>query len=419
MHLNEPDLISYLANIIFLANADGEISPKVAAALDEIRTTLGAKKSVYDGAAKRALSGTFSPVKVGGFSEQVGNLADMLYIAILGSRLSEAKKQIIAEFSEGINLTDQQRATLSHDAVNRLKATELSFACPNCGTKIYEDSKYCPKCGTDLAVSAPAAEPSIPATGYSIEFCEFTSGNFPAALKLAKAAPSFSTQIRNKKAWYLGAWPLNAIEGAAQLAGALSGIRNKKCYREGKEIDWDELFGFLWCAEERNKAYRPSEYCFGKADNQLNPWGCKQARLDWTEWARWFSYGRFEKQGILRGKRVWIFDKPRIQHELLTNLHKFRFCPYLRPPLIEAILRRIPNQVEVTAGGPWKYSHSYQEVPGSIKIIEVEKSGDLEFKQEYFADGVRPRDLTVLSDLLNAAFAEAGVTDIRFNQIVG
>jgi hypothetical protein len=238
-------------------------------------------------------------------------------------------------------------------------------------------------------------------------------------LKLAKDAHRFSTHLINKKVWYVASWPINALGDAMRLAAALSGIRNKRCYREGKEINWDELFGFVWCAEERSKAYRPTEYCFGKADNQLNPWGCKQARLDWTEWARWFSYGHFEKQGFLRGTRVWIFDKPRIRHEILTNLQKFRFCPYLRGPLIDSVLRRLPDQVEVTDGGAWKYSQNYQETPGSIKIAEVERSNGVEFKHEYFADGVRPRDLTVLSDLLKVAFTEAGITDIRPNQIVG
>lgn len=419
MYLEEPDQVSYLANIIFLANADGSLSPKVAAALEEIRTTIGAKKTTYDGAAKRALSGAFSPKNIGGFSVQVSNLADMLYIAILDEALSEAKKKIIADFSRCINLTDQQRTTLSHDAIERLKAKQLSFVCPHCSAKISADSKYCPKCGADLTSSLPDAEVSIPASGYTIEFCESTSAGFSAALKVARTAQNFSTHVRNKKTWYLATWPIDDIEGAVQLAEALSGIRNKRCYREGNEIDWDELFGFAWCAEQRNRAYRPTEYCFGKDTNQLNPWGCKQTRMDWTEWARWFSYGRFEKQGILRGTIVWIFDKQRIRHELLTNLHKFRFCPYLRVPLIESVLRRLPDQVQVSDRGSWKYNHSYQESPGSIKVVEVETSGGMEFKEEYFADGVRPRDLTVLSDILKAAFGEAGITDIRPHQIVG
>jgi hypothetical protein len=91
MYLDESDQISYLANIIFLANADGAPPPKVAAALEEIRTTVGAKKSTYDGAVKRALSGTFAPIRITSFPAQVSNLADLLYIAVLDDTLSEEK----------------------------------------------------------------------------------------------------------------------------------------------------------------------------------------------------------------------------------------------------------------------------------------------------------------------------------------
>ena len=57
MHLSEEDQISYLANAIFVAQADGAASPKAAAALEQIRASIGAKKSTYDLARKRALSG--------------------------------------------------------------------------------------------------------------------------------------------------------------------------------------------------------------------------------------------------------------------------------------------------------------------------------------------------------------------------
>ena len=419
MHLNESDQIAYLANIIFLAKADGQLSPKAAAALEEIRSTLGAKKSTFDAAVKRASSGAFSPMKAGNFAAQVSNLSDMLYVAIVDESLSDADKDIIAKFSNNINLTEEQRLALSHDAIERLKAKELSPICPHCKARIAGEPRYCPNCGADLASRAPNAELEVPSAGYAIEFCKSTSASFPTALKLAQSAHNFSTSLRNKKNWYLASWPTDAFQAVTRLAESLTGIRNKKCYKDGSEIDWDDLFGFVWCAEQRNRAFRPTEYCFGKTDNHLNPWGCKQVRLDWAEWARWFSYGRFEKRGILRGGYIWVFDKSRIRHEILTNVQRFRFCPHLRLPLMDAVLRALPDQVAVTEGGPWKYNRNYEEAPGSIKITEIDKSNGMEFKQEYFADGVRPHDLSVLTEILKKALAEAGITDISAKQIVG
>ena len=54
MYLGEEDQISYLANAIFVAHADGATSPRAAAALEEIRGSIGATKNTYEIARKRA-----------------------------------------------------------------------------------------------------------------------------------------------------------------------------------------------------------------------------------------------------------------------------------------------------------------------------------------------------------------------------
>jgi hypothetical protein len=140
--------------------------------------------------------------------------------------------------------------------------------------------------------------------------------------------------------------------------------------------------------------------------------------MDWTEYANWFSYGRFEKPGLFSASYVWIFDKARIKHELMTNLHRVRYCPHLQIRLVEAILRLIPEHVSITDGGPWKYNRVYEEIPGSIKIVKVEQSDGAEFREEYFANGVRPRGLQPLSEILKKAFAEVGITDPQYSAIV-
>jgi hypothetical protein len=189
-----------------------------------------------------------------------------------------------------------------------------------------------------------------------------------------------------------------------RMAKALSGIRNRAVYQDGDQKDWDELFGFMWCPNQRDQSYKPVEYCFGKDENRLNPWGCKQARMDWAEWSTWFSFGHWERAGVVNKRNVWIFDKERIRHDLATNLHRFRFCPYLHQPFIDAVVASIPDRVEISDGGPWKYNSTYEETPGSIKIVEREDDGDLGFTREYYADGVRPCGLLPLKEILTRAF---------------
>lgn len=421
MALTEQDQVTYLANVISVAQADSAISPKETAALDEIRTAIGAKKATSSAALKAVQSGSYSPIKTGGFAVQVSNVADMLYMCFVDGELEATEKTILTDFCRRVGLTQDQLNAMAKEAIARSDQAKLTIVCPACSAEVGGDAKFCPKCGK--AVSKTGAETAqvafqIPNTGYAIEFCESSAAGFPGALDNAKTSPSFTSIARSKKTWYLASWPDEAFEKVAKLAQLLGGVRNRKAYHTGKEIPWDDLFGFAWCASERGSAYKPVEYCFGKDENHLNPWGCKQVRMDWTDWSRWFSYGQFRRSGILKGSYVWLFDKERIRHEVMTNLHRYRYCPHLRTGLVEAVLRALPDQVEITANSVWKYSRSYEEVPGGIKIVEIEKDGGLEYKTEYYADGVRPKGLGFLEAVLKKAFADAGVTDVSAAQIV-
>jgi len=421
MVLTEQDQVTYLANVIVVAHADSAISAKETAAIDEIRTAIGAKKATLNAALKAVQSGSYCPIKTGAFAVQVSNVADMLYMCFVDGELETTEKSVLTDFCRKVGLTQDQLNLMAKEAIARSDQTKLTIMCPTCSAEVGGDAKFCPKCGK--AVSKTDPEPvqvafQVPNTGYAIEFCESTAAGFPAALNNAKTAPSFTSITRNKKTWYLAGWPDESFEKVSQLAQLLGGIRNRKAYHTGKEVPWDELFGFAWCASERSSAYRPVEYCFGKNENHVNPWGCKQVQMDWTDWSRWFSYGQFRRTGILKGSNVWVFDKERIRHEVMTHLHRYRYCPHLRTGLVEAILRALPDQVEITANSPWKYSRSFEEVPGSIKIIEMEKDGGVEYKTEYHADGVRPKGLGSLEQVLKKAFADAGVTDVTAEQIV-
>jgi len=420
MILTDQEQLIYLANVIYLARLDRTLSPRELAAIEEVRSALGAKKRIFNAAMKAAESETYSPAKAGSFATQVTNLADMLYVCVLDGELEEHEATIVKNFCNQTGVTEIQLDLMVGEAISQVERTTLSVSCPSCSCAVSGAVKFCPNCGTPLGkADAEAVKVAfeIPSGGYAIEFCESSASGFQTALEFARSAPSFSNCVRSKKTWHLASWPEDAFVQMTQLAQLLSGIRNRKCYHNGAEVPWDELFGFAWCARARDAAYRPVEYCFGRDENRVNPWGCKQARMDWMEWAQWFSYGQFKRTGILKGGYLWVFDKARIRHEVMSNLHRFRYCPYLRLSLVDAVLRVLPDEVEVTPRGPWKYSRAYEETPGCIKVVEIEQSGDLEFKSEYFADGVRPKALGILEEVLKKAFDEAGVSDVTSTQL--
>lgn len=415
MPLSEQEKVHYLANVLRVAFVDKSLSAREAAALEEVRKSIDAKKGLLTAAQKAVESGSYAFIGAGSFADQVRNLEDMLFVALMDKDFDEKESQLVKEFCHLVGVHQEQLDKLIADTSRRCDSSNHTTTCPSCSTSITTQARFCPSCGQALtSADAPAAQVGfdIPKEGYAVEFCESTAAGFTAAVELAKATGKMQTATKNKKTWYLATFATTQFTDMVPLASALAGMRNRKAYLNGQELAWDELFGFTWCAAQRATAYRPVEYCFGKDENRINPWGCKQGRMEWTEWAQWFSYGRWQKTGMIRSNYVFVFDKERIRHELATNLYRYRFCPHMHTQLVEAVLKHIPDQVEVTPNGDWKYSHAYEALPGTIKITDREGSGNFAFTNEYYSDGVRPRGYTVLANILKKAFSECGFTKI-------
>lgn len=413
MTLKESDHIPYLANVISMAFADSVLSPPENAAIEEIRNRIGAKKSSLTIAIKTVQLGDFSQTRVGDFATQVCNIADMLYVSYVDGGLDANEKTILIDFCKKVGLTQEQVNTMVKQAISRVDQAKLKLACPHCKTDVEASAKFCSYCGkpTDSKESVTDFVAfDVPTLGYAIEFCESTAASFPTALQLAKSSPGFSTQSRNRKSWHLATWPDSDFEQVTKLADLLSGIRNRKVYKDGKEVAWNDLFGFVWCANERSKAYRPTQYCFGKGDGQINPCGCRHAKLDWTGWAEWLTYGKFVQTGQTA---YWAFDKDRIRHEMMTSLHRYRYCPFLRMKLIESVLKHLPEKIEVMKDTRWGLKECYDDEPGAMTVVKKTEFG----REETKYDGVRPKGIEMIREILTHAFKECGIADVSVDEI--
>jgi uncharacterized tellurite resistance protein B-like protein len=405
--LTDSEKTTYLANLWLVARADKALSDQEKVLIDQVQKSIQAKRSHNTAAQKAVEAGGSSLSKVGSFADQVQNLEDMVAVALADSGLAQAEADLIASFCGLIGIQQGQVDLITSDASKRVKVQAATVSCAKCGAQIQSGARFCPACGAAIEAAQPASAPlefDIPKTGYAITFSESTAPGFTTAVELAKQIGPVQAVLKNKRTWYLVSIPTDRFLDVMRIAKALSGMRNRGIYHDGQQMDWDEVFGFIWCATQRDQAYKPVEYCFGKDENRINPWGCKQARMDWNEWSTWFSYGRWEQAGMVNRRNVWVFDKERIRHDLATNLHRFRFCPYLNQNFIEAVPSALPDRVEVMDKGPWKYHPLYEEVPGSIKIIENEGDGGFTYTREYYADGVRPSGLLPLKDILTKAF---------------
>lgn len=422
MNLVDEEKITYLANLIAVSRADGSVSPNETLAIEAAMKRIGAKKIVLRKAEVLAQSDGFAPEVIGSFSVRIANLEDMFSVSLADGVIDQSEKPIVLSFAKKVGITNEQLQLILNEVRASLSSKDAARACPNCAAKAPREAKFCPACGSSLELSdkaaAVAVEYTIPSDGIAIEFAESTASGFVDAVRKAKAAPENAECVKGKKTWYMAAWPKEQIAEAAKLVEDLKGMRNRKVWVDAKESRWDEVFGFTWCSEQRDSAYRPLEYCFGIDDKRLNIWGCKNARMDWVTWSAWFSYGSFKKGGLLKGGHVFVFDKQQIRHELETNLYRFRFCPHLNFRLVDAVLANLPDEVEVKPKGDWAYKRDYEESPGAIKIKEKTVEDGYSYTNEYYTSGVAPRSPAIGLEILKKAFGAAGVDSTGLQSVL-
>ncbi|SEH04567.1 zinc ribbon domain-containing protein [Candidatus Venteria ishoeyi] len=409
MILSNKQKVDYLTNIIGLVRADGKITPQESEAIGFIQKVIGARKTELNKAYKNAEIDGIVPQLVGFWSDQIKNLEHIIYVSLIDGEIDSTEKHYILQFAKQVKINQEQLNYIIGDVKRLVSNTTQEIVCSNCDLKINSSAKFCPECGQSIEEivlnQSVAVSYEVPSTGIAIEFAKSTAVGFSMAVKSMKIAPISKECIKGKKQWYLAWWPKEEIAKALELVENLNGIRNRKVYVDGEELQWNDVFDFYWCANSRKSAYRPTEYCFGMDEKRLNIWGCKKARMDWSNRENWFGYGSFKKSGMHSKSIIFEFDKQRIRHNLETNLYGCHLCPHLQFDLIEAVLDSLPNEVTPTGKGPWQYKRDYSESPGAVFVTETVRDGGHSYTNEYYSSGVRPSSVYVGLEILKKAFS--------------
>jgi hypothetical protein len=222
----------------------------------------------------------------------------------------------------------------------------------------------------------PAEEPlepiePPPSKGLTIEFPYSSSQTFPLALERARKYPTFKQFRNGKKAIYRVTFDASEMGMAFELIELLKGWRQRVVYIDGERKTWDSVFAFIWCYQRRQASYKPESHCFGEGeDHRLNLWGCAHTQLDFEENSDLFRIGHW-----LNKEGDWQIDKEQIRHRLNVDLYEYRFCPAMRPELIDDVLDALPDVVNPNKDKDWTFVESWDEhleFPEALTIVTRE-----------------------------------------------
>lgn len=286
--------------------------------------------------------------------------------------------------------------------------------CPICEYRNEGNSKFCQECGYSITnaevegLITPVVqtkddknrEKEIIADGHdviTIEFVHSTSANFDFTLEEAKKFSTFEQNGEGKKARYKVKAKVTEIELLHPVVENLKGIRNKTVYLGETRIHWENIFAYKHCYEEKRQSYKPGLYCFGyENDWQYNFFGCIHSELYFTEYSKWWQWGRW-----LNRDGVWEFDISRIRHELQKNLFPYRFCPALNLRFVEAVLEVFPKTVNVFKDKEWTYIECWDdEKEGKISAKVKDRWGE---NRTIYILGAKPRNKNVLEKIVKEA----------------
>lgn len=285
---------------------------------------------------------------------------------------------------------------------------EKPIICQSCQYINEANSRYCQDCGTPLQfiiknnnskkkgeddeTETPPLEPP-PIAGITIEFPFSTAQSFDFAVEAARLLSNFKQFGQLKKAIYRVTLHSDEIESAENLLEHLKGWRKKTVYVDGEKVTWDSVFSFNWCYERKKASFKPSAYCFGfENEYQLNVWGCIHTNLPFVDNAQWFCWGSW-----LNNKGDWKFDKDRIRYALQKELYQYRYCPALKPELIEDVLITLPDVVNPLKDKNWKFVERWGDdtTPGLVMVVT-----HYGIKENVVMIGVAPNSQGALKELV-------------------
>ena len=119
--MTQQEQIQYLANIYYLASADGNFEVEEDYILQEIAKGIGAGYLETRKALDLSGQKDFEVKLPRRLSEKIRNLEDMLLVALSDKKLHQMEKQIIVTYAKKVGIHQEQLDAVREDVKARLK----------------------------------------------------------------------------------------------------------------------------------------------------------------------------------------------------------------------------------------------------------------------------------------------------------
>lgn len=379
--------IHYLANILSLASS--QIHEWQEATLEIICQEIQADKSELL-QAYQLQKERYQPQLVGRYTQQICNLVDMLFFVLSAGHLDETQKALLLNFAQPLGITQTQLQRFMQEAKNRCQWIQEWKKCPACSTQIPANSKFCPTCGEfqqKLFLTHLKKEEKLVST--------FQISNKGLVLLIDPTHSNSSILAKNyklknitylEKEWLHGHWQFESIVEILPLLNNLS-FNLVQIYGDGQLLKWEEIFAFIPCVKQRQQSYCSEEHCFGLTQQNLNIWGCVQAKMNWQKEVEWLRYGYFEN------KEIFLLDKKKISHQLENQLQPYHLCPYLSRKKLPQIIQALPDKIMID-NKTWDYQTTDREILGACRLENSQR----------WALGVSPLNLNLAVEIIRNHF---------------
>jgi uncharacterized tellurite resistance protein B-like protein len=345
--LTRRDRIGYLANVLRIAHADGELSGTERHVFDEVAARLGANASEIAGARQILFSGEVEVQQAGNPASQLANYDDMLVMAMSDGRLEDAEKLNLEESASVLGLSQADVNMALRRAANRLAAIRerlpVAPSLPDREEAVHTPPT--PPTGTRTERGFSSAKPPVRKT-VAPHLSERMKGPWEPRHARPPAEPEAQAS----------APPPAPAEATLPPTPSPPPAPEPMPPPEPTPVPSAET-PLARCMLARERATDGPTYCYGIGTTAANPWGCRLACMPLMPGAEWLACGTF------RDGHNFVFDRERITQLLEQNLSTASTCPHLCLTQVMRTLAAFPARA--MPGPLWTWRDAASDEPGT------------------------------------------------------